>query len=284
VNSSTFATLATQNDPLNAAAITAALGALGARYRIEVVDSCASTNALLRERAEQGTAARGVICSVVVCEEQTAGRGRRGRHWRSAGEGSLTFSLLWRFAPGTPLPSALSLVTGLAVARALEQLDARDIALKWPNDILLRGRKLGGILIEVTQNQREGTAVVIGIGLNLSLPPDFEIGSDTSGDFGVAALNETLPKLPARNALLARLLIEIDIVFAQFAAHGFDDLREQWLSRHALQDAELRVVLDQHTLLEGRCSGIDADGALLLTTVSGTQRVVSGEVSVRRRG
>ena len=110
----------------------AELGPLAARFAIEWVDSCASTNSSLMEHppADDGKV------HVLVAERQSAGRGRRGRQWQSWAEGSLTFSLLWRFAPGAPVPAGLSLVAGLAVARTIEQLGVLGVQLKWPNDVL----------------------------------------------------------------------------------------------------------------------------------------------------
>jgi biotin-[acetyl-CoA-carboxylase] ligase BirA-like protein len=130
------------------------------RFDIDVLDSCDSTNAVLLARAEAGAPSG----TVVIANEQTAGRGRRGRSWFASRGDSLTFSLLWRFAPGTA-PAGLSLAVGLAVAQALEKVGAGGTALKWPNDILKDGRKLGGILVELLPGAPH--AAVIGIGINL---------------------------------------------------------------------------------------------------------------------
>ncbi|MEK7738086.1 MAG: biotin--[acetyl-CoA-carboxylase] ligase, partial [Pseudomonadota bacterium] len=110
---------------------------------MDILAECDSTNSRLLSLAETGAAAG----SVLATERQTGGRGRRGRSWLSASGDSLTFSLLWRFQPNRSL-SGLSLAVGVAVARALEALGVRGITLKWPNDVLLNGRKLAGVLIE----------------------------------------------------------------------------------------------------------------------------------------
>ena len=151
--------------PATIAAIASALGPLARRFDVDVLDTCASTNAELLARAETGAASG----TVLVANEQTAGRGRRGRSWIASPGDSLTFSLLWRFAPGTA-PAGLSLAVGLAVARALQKVGAGDTALKWPNDILRNRRKLGGILVELLPGAPH--AAVIGIGINLHLPAD----------------------------------------------------------------------------------------------------------------
>jgi BirA family biotin operon repressor/biotin-[acetyl-CoA-carboxylase] ligase len=195
---------------------------------------------------------------VIVAERQTAGRGRMGREWIAAPGDSLTFSLLWRFAPGTAL-SGLSLAVGVAVARALEKVmrsgipwagvhdapkevplggapkevplgDNAPIQLKWPNDVLRNGRKLAGILIELQSN----TVAVIGIGLNRRLP-----------DAMPAVLRETSAALDAEidaNSLLAALLVELLPVLDGFAGGGFAALRDEWLARHAWTGKPVRVL------------------------------------------
>src|SRR5688572_19193259 len=119
---------------------------------VRVVERCTSTNEL---------ALKGSSPILIAAEEQTAGRGRRGRRWHSARGAGITFSLGRRIRRPTRELAVLSLVAGVAVARALHALGARSARLKWPNDLVLDGAKLGGILVE-TRNGR----AVIGIGLN----------------------------------------------------------------------------------------------------------------------
>lgn len=231
-----------------------------------------SSNTLLVEAAEQGAA----HCTVLVCGEQTGGRGRRGRVWHSVAGGSLTFSLLWRFVPGAPPPMGLSLAVGVAVAQALESLGACGVTLKWPNDLLLDRAKLGGILVELVPGAGTIPGAVIGIGLNLRLPADF----DASADYPVADLARALPVLPSPNRVLARIMIELHEVLTRFAALGFAAVRDAWIARHAFQGVQVRLREEQRTW-EGRCLGVDRDGALLLQTPEGVQRVLSGDVSQR---
>ena len=243
--------------PATIAAIASALGPLARRFDVDVLDTCASTNAELLVRAEAGAASG----TVLVANEQTAGRGRRGRSWIASPGDSLTFSLLWRFAAGTA-PAGLSLAVGLAVARALEKVPggkqsagAGDTALKWPNDLLRNRRKLGGILVELLPGAPH--AAVIGIGINLHLPAADE------------------------SALYAALLAELRATLEQFAAAGFAALRDDWVARHAFQDAPVLLSADFAAPREGICRGVDTDGALLLETAAGIERVLSGEVSLR---
>ncbi|NWG30886.1 MAG: biotin--[acetyl-CoA-carboxylase] ligase [Rhodocyclaceae bacterium] len=250
-------------------AIAQALGADACRFDAELLPECASTNALLLARAENGAPSG----SVLIAETQTAGRGRRGRTWHSAPGDSLTFSLLWRFAPGT-LPLGLSLAAGVAVSEALVKVGADGTApveLKWPNDVLKGGRKLAGILVELVPGAPH--AAVIGIGLNLRLPaalPD-EVRAHS------AALDAAIDP----NVLLAALLVELRATLEIFGTQGFRALREAWLARHAFQDAPVRLLSDFAPPREGICRGVDETGALLLETAGDIERILSGEVSLR---
>jgi BirA family biotin operon repressor/biotin-[acetyl-CoA-carboxylase] ligase len=251
------------------AAIAAKLGDAARRFDIDLLSSCDSTNAVLLARAEAGAPSG----TVVITTEQTAGRGRRGRSWFASSGDSLTFSLLWRFAPGTA-PVGLSLAVGVAVARALTKVGAGETALKWPNDILRDGRKLGGILIELVPGAPH--AAVIGIGVNLHLPPgmpdDVRATSAT-----LCAASETADE----NALYATLLGELLTTLEIFATHGFSALRPEWLARHAFQDACVSLASDFATPRLGICRGVDSDGALLLDVDGRVERILSGEVSLR---
>ncbi|MBI3525488.1 MAG: biotin--[acetyl-CoA-carboxylase] ligase [Betaproteobacteria bacterium] len=256
---------------LDIAGIAAALGDLARRFDVDVVAECDSTNSRLLALAEAGAAAG----SVLAAERQTAGRGRRGREWLSASGDSLTFSLLWRFPPRLPL-SGLSLAVGVALARALDSLDIPGVALKWPNDVLLNGRKLAGVLIEMAPGARSG-AVVIGVGMNLRLPREMpETLRQTS-----AALTEAGTALPSPSILLAQLLTALHDVLQSFAAEGFAGQRQAWLLRHAYEGQRVCLLSDFAAPLQGHCRGVDGDGALLLETATGLQRIVSGEVSLR---
>ena len=243
-----------------------ALGADARYFDAELLPECASTNALLLARAEAGAPSG----TVIVAERQTAGRGRRGRAWLSAPGDSLTFSLLWRFAPRT-LPQGLSLAAGLAVTQALTKLGVGDTALKWPNDVMKGGRKLAGILVELVPGAPY--AAVIGIGLNLKLP---------------AAMPEELRAISAAldtdvepNNLLAAILSELKTTLETFARHGFGALREAWRARHAFEDAPIRLLADFASPRAGICRGVDRDGALLFECDGRIERVLSGEVSLR---
>ena len=258
---------------LDAAAVRAQLGMRARGFQLELLDTCASTNTLLLERARSGAPSG----SVVACELQSAGRGRRGNRWQSGLGGGLTFSLLWRFRQGAAGLAGLSLAAGVAVVRALASLDIEGVQLKWPNDLLHAGRKLGGILIELQGDAAGPSAAVIGVGLNVRLHPKVR-DAITQAATDMASISGQAPQ---RNRLLAALLIELEQVLEQFAAQGFAPLRQEWVSRHAHQDKPVTLSSGDGKTVTGRAAGVAEDGALLLETVRGLERFVSGELSLR---
>jgi BirA family biotin operon repressor/biotin-[acetyl-CoA-carboxylase] ligase len=257
---------------LDAAAVAKLLGPRARRFRVEVVEHVDSTNSALLERAEAG----GAPGTVLATELQSAGRGRRGRSWASGLGGALTFSLLWRFEQGAAALTGLSLVVGIAVARALASLGAADVRLKWPNDVLHEGRKLGGILIEVRGDALGPTVAVIGIGLNVRMPQALAARIDQpvtdTAQAGAGA---------DRNRLLASVLKELAELLDAFARDGFAPLEPEYRRWHALQDAAVQVNLGDGKPVQGRARGTADDGALIVETSEGLRRFHGGEVSLR---
>jgi len=258
---------------LDRAAVNALLGAHAQHFHLELCDVCASTNTLLQESARAGAPAG----QVIACELQSAGRGRRGHTWYSGLGGSLTFSLLWRFAQGAAGVSGLSLATGVALARALARVGAADVQLKWPNDLLHAGRKLGGILIEVQAAGAGGCAAVIGIGLNLRLPRNLRDAIAQP----VTDIASIVDEPVERNRVLACALVELENVLGLFARYGFAPLREEWTARHAHQDKAVTLSSGAGKAVEGVAAGVAEDGALLIETARGVERFLSGELSLR---
>lgn len=259
----------TKDQSLDPATLKCKLGDWACRFDIELLPACDSTNTLLLDRAAAGAPGG----TVIVARSQTAGRGRQGRVWLSSPGDSLTFSLLWRFPAGTP-PAGLSLAVGLAVSIALEKVGAGgtgSMQLKWPNDLLKAGRKLGGILIELVPGVPH--AAVIGIGLNLRMPPGLPEE--------IRAVSAALGEEHDAGAVLAAILVELLAVLEHFAIGGFTALREGWIARHAFENVPVRLLSDFAPPCEGICRGVDADGALLLEVGGRTERILSGEVSLR---
>lgn len=251
------------------------LGAAADRFVVRALPECASTSSQLLELAQQGAPA-GLL---LVADRQTGGRGRRGRQWLSSPEASLTFSLLWRFPGDLARLSGLSLAVGVAVARALERVGVAGVALKWPNDILLRGGKVAGVLLDI-ERQEQGTLAVIGIGLNLCLPPG---GAAVHDEFlhRPAAIAQVLPAVPDRHHVLAELLRSLAAVLDSFVAYGFGALRDEWQELHAWQGLAVRLLDGERLDRQGVCVGADTDGALLLRTASGVERCLAGDLSLR---
>ena len=261
-----------------------ALGALLAdgdeHFRVEVLATCESTNTLLVERSANGAP----HASVLACEHQTHGRGRRGARWVSSPGGSLVFSLLWRFERGLADLPGLSLAVAVGVARALDVDVARKfdsvggpgVRLKWPNDLLFEGRKLGGILIEASEGPDGGSAAVIGVGLNVKL--DQLVRSQV--EVPVADLAE-MGRAPSRTQLLACMLLHLAPVLRQFELQGFEPLRQEWMRRHAWQDREVALEVSGRRVARGEAVGVDTDGALLLRSAGNVERYHSGELSLR---
>lgn len=249
------------------------LGEARDRYDVVSVYECESTSSLLLQRAEMGAPSG----SVIVADRQTAGRGSRGRSWAATPESSLTFSLLWRFECELFHLAGLSLAVGVAVVHALEACGASGVSLKWPNDILYKDGKLGGILVDV-QSDDDSSFAVIGIGLNLRVPENVE-----PTDFALppAALDGMLSQLPERHDLFAKLLVELVRVHDQFAQGGFAALRTEWQAHNAWQDRPVRLLREGGVEKEGICRGADDDGALLVETAAGIERCLSGDLSMR---
>ena len=251
---------------MNAAAI-AALSRAG--VAVEVVAQTGSTNADLLARA--GTLAAPLL---LVAEHQSAGRGRAGRSWLSSPEGSLTFSLAWRFDGGPQALLGLPLAVGVALADTLGTL-GQQVQLKWPNDVLKDGDKLAGILIETQSAPGGGTWCVIGIGLNLLMPDEMEaqLGRSAAGMPWLARMD--------RDALMAALLDGLADCLREFTARGFAAFSARWNLRHAWQ-GETVVLLDGGVVRhEGRAAGVDDSGRLLLDTDEGRITVMAGDVSLR---
>jgi BirA family biotin operon repressor/biotin-[acetyl-CoA-carboxylase] ligase len=239
---------------------------------IEVLDECPSTNTVLAQRAAAG-APHG---TVLACEHQSAGRGRRGNSWVSEVGGSLAFSILWRFPRGAGALGGLSLAVAVGAAKALERLGTQGVGVKWPNDLYCEGCKLGGILIESSGDILGPSAVVVGVGLNVRL------GTQARGRIGgpVTDIASHSKPIPSRTAVFVESLESIAGVLERFSREGFAPFRQQWLQRHAWQGR--RVVLSQagRRVAEGKCVGVAEDGALMLASVEGMQRFHSGELSL----
>jgi BirA family biotin operon repressor/biotin-[acetyl-CoA-carboxylase] ligase len=240
---------------------------------IDVFLEVDSTNNWLREQALNG-APSGTVC---VAEMQSAGRGRRGRSWVSPFAANLYLSLLWRSASGAAALGGLSLVTGIAVLRALRSFGIEDAGLKWPNDILAADAKLAGILIDVLGESNGPCAVIVGIGVNVSMPRDAVAAIDQPWTDLQQLTGDTII---SRNDLAARLLDEVIPAIQAFDAAGLQPFLDEWRRYDLISGREVDLLLPNERITGTAC-GIDGGGALLVDTTSGRRRFASGEVSVR---
>ncbi len=233
-------------------------------FTVEVLPEVDSTNSELMRRARLGQADPVLL----VAQQQTAGRGRLGRQWQSQAGDSLTFSLGLLLAPADW--AGLSLAVGVCLADALHP----DIRLKWPNDLWLADRKLGGILIETasTVAGEPGAAryAVVGVGINLAPRPPAGLSTPP------AALRELLPAADAPTALLA-IAEPLVRTLQAFETFGFAPFQARFNARDVLRDRT--VTLSDGS--SGTAHGVSESGALLVHTAHGMHAVTSSEVSVR---
>jgi BirA family transcriptional regulator, biotin operon repressor / biotin---[acetyl-CoA-carboxylase] ligase len=246
----------------------------GARFghTIHYFDSIDSTNSMAHRLAADG-AGEG---SVVVAEAQTKGQGRLGRSWISPPGCNLYLSLILRPVIAATAAPQMTLVAGLAVAEAVGDWTPRA-AIKWPNDVVIDGRKLAGILAAMDAEQECVRFVILGIGVNLN---------STAGDFPPELREKaiglcTVVGLPIdRVAFAACLLSRLEARYDQFMREGFAALRTMWEARSYLTGRQVRIE-DATRSYEGRVSGIADDGALVLHDAAGAEvRVIAGDVTV----
>ncbi len=241
---------------------------------LDIHQSIGSTNAEAMRRIEMG-AGSGLVCTA---EQQSAGRGRLGRQWVSPFARNLYVSAAWEFTQGAAALEGLSLAVGVAVARALQACGLPAAQLKWPNDVLFDGAKLGGVLLEMTGDAAGSCQVVVGIGLNVAMPDSTATEIDQAWtDVSRMADGEC----PRRNALLAALLNELLPLLAEFERGGFGPWREPWQTLDAYA-GESVVLHSGQQQMAGIARGVDGRGALQLeTAASGIQSVFGGEISLR---
>lgn len=261
-------------DLLDPAAIRGAL-APATRTALDGLDvawSVDSTNAaLLRAEAP----ARGV--RVLLAERQTAGRGRRGRQWASPLAANLYLSCSRRFEGGLARLGGLSLAAGVAVAEALHALGAGAVGLKWPNDIVVAGRKLGGLLVEGSGEPAGAARAVVGLGLNVHMPA----GAAATIDQPWTDLSRVLPVVPARDAIVAALLDRLLPAFDLFDAQGLAPFVARYDAFDALRGQPIWVHGGDGSRIAARALGIAADGALRIASDGVERHVHAGETSVR---
>jgi len=239
------------------------------RYYDEIESTNVEAKALANSGAPEGT--------VVIAETQTAGRGRLGRRWTSPAGKGLLFSALLR--PALPMSDAhmLTLVAACAAAEAIESLADVPVSIKWPNDLFIGDRKVGGILLEVAGEQDEVDWIVVGIGVNVNTEySELPVALRRTATSIKMATGEPVD----RSELLARLLLALDAHYTQALADGFERAVSSFRSRDYLLDRTVSVQTRDGAVV-GQASGIDARGALLVELPQRRMRTFhSGDVTL----
>jgi BirA family transcriptional regulator, biotin operon repressor / biotin---[acetyl-CoA-carboxylase] ligase len=241
--------------------------------RLEIHEQIDSTNRHLMREASAG-APSGTVC---LAERQTAGRGRLGRPWISPFGANLYLSVLWRYAAPPAALGGFSLVAGAVVADVLRRAGVQGLALKWPNDLLWRRRKLGGILLEVAGEAQGPCALVAGVGINLRMAPDQGLTIDQPW----VDLSEVIGGAgPGRNRIAAQVIDALLDALDRFDREGLEPFLDLW-NEFDLFRGESAQLLVGDRVVRGVVIGIAADGALRLETAEGERVYHAGEVSLR---
>ena len=240
-----------------------------------------STNTSLLAQAARGR----IAGRVLTAEVQTAGRGRRGRTWLSPFGRNLAVSIGIAIERPVAEIGALSLVVGVAVQRALIEHGLSGVELKWPNDVLLEGRKLAGILIELVRAVSP-VEVVIGIGVNVGCAARIADRIDQA----IADVAEQIDR-PSRNELLARIVDHVTLACRRFDEAGFEPFRDEWNDVHRYRGTRVLVTAAEAggpgggggnaQPLAGVVQDVGGDGALRIQTVDGVRAFTGGEVTMR---
>ncbi len=262
---------------IDAAAIREALSPATAATmaQLDVFPEIDSTNAWLMAEPAPETG----MHRVAIAGHQTAGRGRGDKHWLSAPGSSLCLSVARTFGQSPGNLSALTLAVGVAAVHALRDAGAGDIKLKWPNDIVAGDGKLGGMLAESHYRSESGATVVVGIGINLRLPPDILARVDSGWAQAPTDLASLSGSSVSADALAAALIDHIVDSLATFEGCGFDAFADTW-RRYDWLHGRTVTVRQPGGAVRGTAAGIDSNGALLVREAATTTRVISGSIEV----
>lgn len=231
-----------------------------------------STNSHLMSKLALGVQS-GYAC---IAEQQLQGRGRRGRQWHSPFGQNLYLSLLWRFSTTPANLGCLSLVMAVAVAQALEQVGVKGVGVKWPNDLLWQGKKLAGILLEMTGESAGPCAIIIGIGLNVNMKQSGTEAIDQPWVDVVTAAGKPV----SRNTLAGKVLHQVITALGEVEHQRSERLLEKWTHMDVYRDTMVSLYLHDEVVV-GKVRGIDSSGALLLQRGDRTYTYQSGEISLR---
>ncbi|WP_133405293.1 bifunctional biotin--[acetyl-CoA-carboxylase] ligase/biotin operon repressor BirA [Parashewanella tropica] len=232
-------------------------------------DEIDSTNSFMMKHASELKS--GDIC---IAEHQTAGRGRRGRNWVSPYGSHFYGSVFWNFPQGMAQAMGLSLVVGCSLVTALEALGVSGLAVKWPNDVYLNGKKLAGILVEMSGQADGECQIVIGIGVNFVMPSSSaeQIDQPWSDLVDMDIPSKTEFAIAFHQQLVADLKV--------FETQGLNPFLSRWQQTDLYKDQVIRLEMGENHV-EGVCRGIDEQGGILLEHDGEVKSFVGGEISLR---
>lgn len=236
-----------------------------------------STNQVLLDRVRENRPAHGVI---YLAEMQTAGRGRRGRDWQSPFARNIYLSLAWKFEQGIAAVEGLSLAVGVAVLRALSTLGAAEVGLKWPNDLMVGEKKLGGVLVEIAGDVSGECHVIIGLGLNVNMPDSAATKIDQAWT-DLTRIGVYRREKINRSILVGEILRQLLPMVAGFEKTGFAPMKNEWEAANIHLGQQVNIVTVAETV-SGTALGVTDSGALRMEVRGKEQVFVGGEVSVRR--
>ena len=244
----------------------------GEQWPVFIHETIDSTNAEGLRLAGEGQ----IAPFLVLAERQSAGRGRRGRQWVSPFAENLYYSLVLRVDGGMRQLEGLSLVVGLAVMRTLQAFGVKDVGLKWPNDVLVRGQKITGILLELVGDPADVCHVVLGIGINVNMQTNDQV------DQMWTSMRREIGAAIDRNRLVALLSQQLQHELARHRRYGFAAFQEEWEQAHLWQGRSVSLVAGSMRI-DGVVLGVDGQGGLRLE-VDGVEKSFSGgELSLRLR-
>lgn len=236
----------------------------------ELVDTLDSTNNYMLDQFKQGKPAG----SLVICEHQTAGRGRLGRTWHSPYAANIYLALYWHFDKDTSELSGLSQVISCAVLIALKQHDVPDLCLKWPNDIYHADKKLAGVLIDMIGESHSSTDTIIGVGVNISMHP-----KENAIDQPWTDIHSIMDQFPDRDQITSTIINSIYTNILEFTQNGFGNFATKWSDRDCLANKAVIATNGQQTI-EGIAKGIGPQGDLLIETAEGIVPFLNGSVKL----
>lgn len=239
---------------------------------VELIPIIDSTNQYLLDRVHES-----VSGSVCVAEYQEKGRGRRGREWASPFGANLYFSMYWKLEEGVAAAMGLSLAIGVAIVDALESLGAKDIKLKWPNDLYHQDKKLAGVLVEMSGQTGEAAHLVIGMGLNIHMSQN-----NTSIEQPWTNLEKVFNgEIPNRNDLVIALMAAWKEVLSQYESQGMQRFVDRWNELDNFNNKPIKLIMGNKEV-HGIGRGINDQGAILLQTENGVEPYIGGEISLRK--